>query len=202
MKFSKVLLSTVAALTMMTGAASAITLEAEAKTGLTVATVSGDTFKDTKSRLAPSMAIGLNVGLTDMFTIQPELKYAMKGTKVDNDFTKETAEIDYLEIPLLFKFNVPAVPVISPSVYAGPALAILTGANRVPDEGDKIDVKDNTKGTDFGMALGGAAAVSAGPGKVVLDLRYTLGLTNVPDSDDADAKNRAFDAMIGYRIGF
>ncbi|MGM0443620.1 MAG: hypothetical protein ACQEQV_05475 [Fibrobacterota bacterium] len=73
------------------------------------------------------------------------------------------------------------------------------------NDGDETDtdIKDDIKAVDFGIAMGGGLGIPAGSGKILLDLRYTLGLTEVNDTDfDVDAKNGAFGAMVGYGIDF
>ena len=62
----------------------------------------------------------------------------------------------------------------------------------------EVDIED-VRGVDLGLALGGGVGFGAGPGEVVVDTRYTLGLTSVDESEwDMDVKNGAISLMVGY----
>jgi hypothetical protein len=65
----------------------------------------------------------------------------------------------------------------------------------VSDEGDIDDVK----ATDFGLIFGGGLDFWAPLGKIMLDARYTMGLTTVYESDiDLDMRNSVFSLTLGY----
>lgn len=40
------------------------------------------------------------------------------------------------------------------------------------------------KTVDFGIAMGAGLGIKAGPGRLILDVRFTLGLTGIQDIDD------------------
>ena len=56
----------------------------------------------------------------------------------------------------------------------------------------EVDVKDNTSSVDLGLVLGGGLEFN----NFGLDVRYTMGLSNVNDSDSAtEVKNNVFSIM-------
>lgn len=57
-----------------------------------------------------------------------------------------------------------------------------------------------TKSVDFGLQMGLGAAISAGPGKLIVDGRYNLGLSNISDVKGENIKNRGFVFSLGYAI--
>ncbi|GEM_PF-1446667 len=147
--------------------------------------------------------------------------------------SKVTSSISYryLEIPILFQILVPASDVVVPMVYAGPAISFLTGvAGKVETDGKKEDLnndeikelKDGLKSVDFGIAMGAGLGIKAGPGRLVLDVRFNLGLLNIAEkpkvqeaedifSDiftadepkvDPVSKNMALSFMLGYMFEF
>jgi hypothetical protein len=62
---------------------------------------------------------------------------------------------------------------------------------------------DQVKTSDFGVAVGGAAAIQNGSLKVVAEGRYTFGLSNVSDLPfGGDVKNGAFYATLGLEFPF
>ncbi len=64
-------------------------------------------------------------------------------------------------------------------------------------------LKDNTNVVDFGVTMGGALNFVVGPGAIVLDFRYTLGLVKIASEDFAgDDKNGALSLLVGYTFNF
>jgi hypothetical protein len=170
------------------------------KLGLNLANVTGDDAPDgTSMRLGFAGGGWITYSFSDLFAIQPELLYSMKGTKYDDvSGDQVTFKADYIEIPVLFRVQLAGGGNFKPNFYAGPAVSFLLSAKA----GD-VDVKDDLKSTDFGL-IGGAGAdfhMGAGPGKVTFDVRYEVGLTstdNVDDGYDAKINNSAISFLVGY----
>jgi len=168
------------------------------KVGLNLANVTGTDAPDNIS-----MRMGLAAGgfityaFSDMFAIQPELLYSMKGYKYDVvGGDKETAKIDYFEIPILFKVLLVGGGNFKPNFYAGPAIGFLMSA-KVAD----VDVKENMKSTDIGL-IGGAGAdllMGTGTGKITFDLRYEVGLSS---TDDTPADRKISNSVISFLVGY
>jgi len=142
----------------------------------------------------------INYKINESFSVQPELLYVKKGVKshgtaniiFDESFAvtytlTEKLNLTYLEIPILAKFNIPMEGKVRPSVYAGPALgfklsgayefdAVLTDGSDVLRISGKPDIS-NMKSTDFGIVLGGDVGLSLGQATLVLDIRYTIGMS-------------------------
>jgi hypothetical protein len=120
------------------------------------------------------MAVGGYVGIpvTPIFAVQPEGFFTMKGSS----FEGGSAKLNYIEVPVLARAS------------------FMNEASASED----IDVKDNTNPIDFGVVVGGGVEIpfSEGKNSVGLDLRYTMGLNNIDDSDSgADVKNGVFQIM-------
>ena len=66
---------------------------------------------------------------------------------------------------------------------------------------DKIkSAYGKTKSVDLGLQMGAGIAIPAGPGKVIVDGRYNLGLSNISDENGMNVKNRGFAISLGYAI--
>ncbi len=77
---------------------------------------------------------------SEIFVLQPELYYSVKGGKGEDEGVEETLRLSYIDIPVLLKFNLPLEGKSwAPNLYAGPYLAFLMGADV-----DGTDVKDST----------------------------------------------------------
>jgi hypothetical protein len=145
---------------------------------------------------------------TPTFSIQPELAYSMKGVKQPavaitpsgNQTIAVTARLNYVEIPVLGRFDIPASGNVKPFAYAGPALAlklscVTSGSagslsfKRNCDEADDRDVET----FDYGAIAGGGLAFDVRGRSFTIGARYTYGLGNL--LDDGTAKNRTISVL-------
>jgi len=173
----------------------------------------------------------VRIPLSPNVSIQPEVLYTRKGAKTSGYLEDVMVEFklnhDYVEIPILVKVAIPTEGQVTPTFFAGPAIGFKTAAKAkveasvgsVSGSGD-IDIS-NAADVDFGLAFGGGADFATTNFTIVLDVRYTLGLTKVYDDTDPwdesavltelpisdsdtgiapDVKNGAFTVMVG--IGF
>jgi len=140
--------------------------------------------------------------VANIVAIQPEVLYTQKGTKWEEVFMGGTWNINlnYLEIPVLFKVIMPIQGMIKPHLFVGPYFAYnLTAKVKTYYYGqsEEIDVDEETKDGDFGAVFGGGIDFGLPAGKIVFDARYSLGLTTI-DEEGSDVKNNVFSFMLGY----
>ncbi|PWN65597.1 porin family protein [Chryseobacterium viscerum] len=161
------------------------------KAGINFANQSIKNVNGEKSKISFQAGLGVNIqtGVKN-FSIQPEVNFISKGTKFKNSFGNETYNFNYIEVPVLAKYSFGPV-----YVNAGPSIGFLMGKS------DKIKaVYGKTKTIDFGVQMGAGIAIPAGPGKMIIDGRYNLGLSNISDEKGVDVKNRGFTVSLGYAI--
>ncbi|KAB1231878.1 porin family protein [Chryseobacterium viscerum] len=161
------------------------------KAGINFANQSIKNVNGEKSKVSFQAGLGVNIqtGVKN-FSIQPEVNFISKGTKFKNSFGNETYNFNYIEVPVLAKYSFGPV-----YVNAGPSIGFLMG------ESDKIKAAyGKTKTIDFGVQMGAGIAIPAGPGKMIIDGRYNLGLSNISDEKGVDVKNRGFTVSLGYAI--
>jgi opacity protein-like surface antigen len=135
--------------------------------------------------------------------IQPELLSVSKGAEVDAADMK--VSLEYVEIPVLLHLPLMMGSSFAPYVVAGPSFAFeidcSASSGGVSADCDLDEDSSERKKTDFGLAVGGGLAFAMGPGALLLEGRYTHGLTNLNDSTDPfEIRNRAFYFMGGYSI--
>jgi hypothetical protein len=210
--------------------ASAVEVSLGVKGGLNLATFYGE---DTEGYyddrvMKPGMVIGAALGLklADMFAIQPEVLYSQKGYAMSGEIMgveyKGAYKMDYIEIPVLLKFLIPAGPV-TPNLFAGPALGLraavggydeVDGDREEFDDDTKTEMKESSNVVDFGLAMGAGIDIGVGPGSILIDVRYTLGFLKIAklsqDMEDAGMteddltadKNGALGFAVGYAFNF
>jgi hypothetical protein len=153
----------------------------------------------------------LTYGFSPAIALQLELLYSQKGYKWEDGGWKETGKFDYLEIPVIFRYNIVLQGSTTPNLYAGLVPAFLLSAKEeweysntggftlLASESGSEDVKDKTNSFDFGFAFGGGVDIAVGNGILLFDARYTLGLTKIDSREDPnDIKNQAISLMVGY----
>ena len=181
------------------------------KAGLNIANVVGDDARffdrELESKTGFSGGIFFMYQFSNLFAIQPEAYYTMKGASLDISNVKVTFTLDYIEVPVLLKLVIPVEGSdIRPSIYAGPSIAFNT-TSKIKAEADgqseEMDLKDDTKSTDFSLAFGGGIGFMLGANELGFDVRYILGLTTVDDSADPyDVKNNVinFNVYFGFSV--
>jgi hypothetical protein len=140
------------------------------------------------------------------FAIRPEVFYVHKGAVGAGEPGEGTITIrlPYVEVPVLLNYTIP-IPgpgIVSPHLYAGPSVAFRTECKvkvsdptNIPYQGcDVGDPNPDIKRTDFGLTFGGGIGV----GRAIIDVRYDLGLTKIPDTANTDVKNRTFYLLAGW----
>ena len=186
------------------------------KGGIIIADLAIDdagTSEQTDTRSAFALGPFVEFGISDVFSVQPEVLYTQKGTKDTEDGIDLTFKLNYIEIPVLLKARISSAEGgVLPSVYAGPVFAFETkcevegsdgGVSATVECNDEELLGLETKSVDFGVALGAGVSIPAGSVVIVGDARYTLGLSDINDTaefEELDVKNRTWSVLVGVGI--
>jgi opacity protein-like surface antigen len=175
--------------------------------GLSMATLDGSGLEDMDPGYRNGFGLGafLEVAISDKLSIQPELLYLQKGASESSDGVDITFGVDFVEIPVLLRIDVPTDGSIAPYFLIGPAIGFKTGCE-ISAEGDGLEInvdcdeaEATIKSMDFGGVAGAGLSIAAGSGNIHLGARYNYGLMSLDDSDlDEDVKSRAFSFLAGY----
>jgi len=175
--------------------------------GLSLATVGGSDLDDLDPSYRKGFGLGafLELPVGEVLSIQPEFLYLQKGMQESEQGVDVTFAIDYVEIPVLLRINVPVEGNIAPYFLVGPAVAFKAGCEiRGEDQGVEVTVdcdeaEVEIKSMDLGGVVGVGLSFGAGPGNFHVGARYNYGLTILDDSgEDDDVKSRAFSFLAGY----
>jgi hypothetical protein len=139
------------------------------------------------------------------FGVEVDALFSMKGAQTSGRSLDATGNVisiprsflilDYLEIPVLARYNFHTGDEALTHVYLGPTLAFKIGARF--DYGSSTTDLDAARSLDSGLALGASVDLGAGPRKMVFDARFGFGLTNAFDWSGPDLKNQGFSFMAG-----
>jgi hypothetical protein len=165
------------------------------KAGLSLAKLTGDDVGDVQTKAGFLIGGFAAIPLGENTALQPEILYTRKGAKADGLGVDEVLSLDYVDVPILFRFTV-AGEGARPIFLLGPSIGFKT-SDKYTIDGEEADIGD-IKGTDFGLVFGLGAQIKQFVGEV----RYNLGLTNIFDVPDeantASVKNSVISLQVGY----
>lgn len=178
------------------------------KIGMNVANLVGDDAGSSEAKWGLSGGAFLNLGVNPAVSFQTELLFAQKGARWTGTNpwfgdVEVTAALDYFELPILLKLSWPVPSRTVPSVMFGSYVATklsATGTLDVAGVSTSTDIPD-VKNTDYGLVFGASLDFLVGMGRIVLDGRYSLGLTSVDDHeppDQLEISNGTFSVTVGY----
>lgn len=162
------------------------------KAGANFATFTGSDAKDLDMLTSFYGGGFVNLELTDMISIQPEVLYSAQGAKSSEMGVDITSKVNYINVPIMLQLKFG-------SIYAevGPQIGFLMSAE-ASSSGVTIDFKDNTKSTDIGAAIGAGFKFENGLG---IGARYSMGFSSIDDVGDSDIKNSVIGLGLSYTIG-
>lgn len=162
---------------------------------------------------------GLDIGITKMFSIAPELLFTQKGLRflIEEGWWDTRTKIthSFIELPVLARAKF-GIGNLKAYINAGPHIGCWTGgyyitggtiSNEPFTEKKKFRFKETNKDDEiyfkganrweFGLNFGGGLMWELGPGSLMFDLRYAMGLTHLFHKD-WDDYSRTFGISLGY----
>lgn len=150
------------------------------------------------SKVGLDLAILVELGISEIFAVQPELHYIQKGTKTDVFGTEVSTVLNYIDVPILGKLNfgenVKFIVEVGPSFgYA------ISGKNKAGDDSEDIDFDEEgyERFEVSGVIGAGVSLPVMNESALFIDIRYILGITNIAEDEDFSAKNTGFNIGVG-----
>jgi hypothetical protein len=181
------------------------------KVGLNLAKFTGSDVTEASMRTAFVFGGFITYSFTELFAIQPELLYSMKGSKrkvFDEQLSENvdvTYKLNYIEIPVLFRIQLAGGGNFKPNFYAGPEIGILLSAKgngTTSGVSVDVDIKDQCKSTDIGLIGGVGADYLMGTGKLTFDIRYDAGLSKVFKAVNGFPEPKVNNSAITFLVGY
>ncbi len=207
--------------------------------------------RDFKSRIAPNFGAFVEIGVTEKFSIQPEVNFAGQGGKRTGvqpitqnppglpqlppgnfffgDF-ENTAELNYLEVPVLAKYKFgkkdkPRVYVNGGLFYGrlltaktktkGTSTIFLDEAGQVPlllppngtpvpdiDFTATTDIKDDVNKNNLGVTGGGGIEIPVGKNYILIDARVSRGFKNIQKDTIRNGASKTGNLVISFGYAF
>jgi hypothetical protein len=192
-----------ALIALLSNAASAEEIVVGIKGGINLADLTGDGISGNEMKLVGGGGLFLNRAITHNVSIQPEILFMMKGTKSES-LENTGIHLTYIDIPVLIRYSIPNGADFIPYFFAGPSFGILMTATYEVVNIDE-DIKDELKSLDYCLVFGVGADYRIGAGRLLMDIRYSFGLSTIIDEEegeDEEAKNTGIILMVGYGYSF
>lgn len=179
------------------------------KGGLNIADFSGADV-DLAFQTKVGFAAGglLTYRLSNILAIQSEVLFTQKGAKifakVQGIMLNEWFNLNYIEIPLLFKFYPPLESVIRPMFFAGPYVAFKSSFKEKWEYGDQGGNDDvgTFREKETGFAAGGGLDFPLKGGiRMSVEIRYTRGLSTLSKDAEQRSYNAVFAVLVGIAFG-
>jgi hypothetical protein len=177
--------------------------------------------------IAPYAAIPVEFKFGENFALQAEPTFIQKGLKLFEQFEMEDevgqmmnyendfrTRINYLTLPVLAKglagtenlrFYAVAGPEVGYALSGTKKLEMVVTNGEQTTEKISEDInfdKDGIDRFDFGLIFGAGVEAKLGPGAVVLDGRYNLGLYDIDRSAEVNPNPELYNRGIAVSIGY
>jgi len=193
------------ALVASAGVASAAGMYGGFKGGINMASLSGDSVDDLDTRNGFAGGLFWGTSIAQQFDVRIEGLYVSKGAEGPSGVTGDghahdtVFKLDYIEIPVLFVANFGSGEKLGFNVFGGPTFAFnIKDEAEVEDHDETVDLE--AKGFEFGAAIGAGLEYMMSSFALTFDARYSLGASNISDTEGVDVKNRGIGLMAGLKF--
>ena len=180
------------------------------KGGLNMSNYYGDELTDKNMKPGFHLGVGADFEFAPNIGLQTGLFYSMKGAKYTYSSAELNVTANYLQIPLHVAYKIDVTPGTKVVLHAGPYVAYGIGGKRKIDseftdilkpifgepEVNTFDKDFGYKPFDAGLGLG----VGAEFGRILVDLGWDMGLTNISRFDSGNVKTQNAYLSLGYKF--
>ena len=148
------------------------------KGGVNFASIMGDTPNGLRFRTAYNFGLVAEIETSPVTSVQPEIMYSSQGFHYDGgrangvDLLEDNYKLDYLNIPIVFKYYFSE----GASFEAGPQVGFLLSAKTADNTINNSNLRDNLTNATFDFVVGFGYKFDNG---FNLNARYIGGLTNI-----------------------
>lgn len=181
------------------------------KAGLNLSHFWGSDFNNDAARMRLSGQFGAFATWSNdsWFAVSGELLYSGKGTRYRYESpwgdAVSVTRVDYIEMPILFRFFFVRDGMFRPHASIGPSWGILLLAHSKglePVKSDANSFYDTANKIDLGMNVGGGVNIRVGDNIWINpELRYNLGLLNIGENSSVRNGALTFAVGVGFPIG-
>ena len=167
--------------------------------GLNLATLGGSDVSGVSNRTGFQAGMFLTLHMNHAWSIEPEALYTQEGATSQG----ATLQMNYLQVPVLLRWDVMAHSPVHPFFVAGPAAAFQVGCN-LSGSGQSMSCDDlnqqsggsfQKKSFDMLGVAGAGLGFNVGASQMSVGARYSYGFSDAFQGNDI--KNRYFSILLG-----
>lgn len=132
-------------------------------------------------------------GVSENFSVAPELFYSMMGAKASEDGDDAKINLGYVNLPVLLKYKNQGL-----SVFLGPQVSYLIAAKEKFNS-ETNDAKEDYDAIDFSGVIGAGYTLMNGFG---FDARYQMGFADIVKDNEGEGKLKSNGFMVGIHYFF
>lgn len=166
--------------------------------GLNFSTLSGSDISGVSNRTGFQAGLFLTLHMNQAWSIEPEALYTQEGATASG----ETAKMNYLQVPVLLRWDVMAKSPMHPFFMAGPAAAFQVGCDLSAsgqtascDDLSQAGQSPQKKTFDVLGVAGAGLGFNVGATQMSVGARYSYGFSDA--FQNSDIKNRYFSVLLG-----
>jgi hypothetical protein len=170
--------------------------------GVNSSTIGGSDVGNASRRTGFMAGALIVIPVSPTFAIQPELLYTMKGATSNDVDVGSTFKMNYAEIPVLLRVDIPASGGTKPFFYGGPAVSFKVSCDiEATSQGSTVSASCDelesqgvkVKTVDYGVVVGGGLAFDVGGRAFTIGARYDHSLGKIVE--DSDSKHRVISIL-------
>jgi len=167
--------------------------------GLSLATLAGSNVTDVSNRTGFQAGLYLTLHMNHAWSIEPEALYTQQGASSQG----ATLKMNYLQVPVLLRWDVASHNPVHPFFIAGPSAALQVGCD-VSGSGSSMSCDDfnqqngggfQKKSFDVLGVAGAGLGFNFGATQMSVGARYNYGFSDTFQGNDI--KNRYFSVLLG-----
>ena len=164
--------------------------------GLNSANLKFDPEQNAKPERRTGFVAGLsfNMPVQDMFSVELDALFAQKGAKFSNQGFTQKVKLNYVDIPVLGRINLPGAGPARVHLLVGPSFNFKVSEKFEENGKETNNDKDQVEKFETALVIGGRVNVN----RFRVEARYGLGLSNIAkDSGSDKVRNRVFSILVG-----
>jgi hypothetical protein len=190
-KYMKFLLTTVLAVTLLSGAATAQHVNFGIKGGVNLYNIKNDNNSTYDNSVGFHLGLLAHIHLAKQFAMQPEVVFSTQGANYTVGSTDGQLNLDYVNVPLMFQYMFDN----GFRFQAGPQVGFLINA-KSKFGNTSTEVKNNFNGVDLGVGAG--MSYVHPPSGFGFDARYNFGLNDINENNSVNSNNRGLQLGVFY----
>lgn len=167
--------------------------------GANFANFSGSDAGNAKTRTGFVGGLSADFTLGGNFGVEIDGLYSQQGAKLNEGGGDLTLHLDYIQVPVLLRYDIPTHASVAPFIVLGPSVGFRVKCEATQGSNSascQQFASDNAKSVDVSGVVGAGLGFKVGKEELSVQARYGMGFTKV--FSNSNVKNKVFSVMAGF----